>query len=124
VGVGFSAEAVRQARRLGTGAADAVLCVDAIHFAAEPSVGYREIQQIPTSGGRAVLTCWEPLGQDGGGLPGRLRRVDLGARLGEGGAQLRFDRGQTWEAEREGPVFCQDLWRLAVGQEQDDAAGG
>jgi SAM-dependent methyltransferase len=82
VGVGFSAEAVRQARRLGTGAADAVLCVDAIHFAAEPSVGYSEIQQIPTSGGRAVLTCWEPLGQDGGGLPGRLRRVDLGARLG------------------------------------------
>jgi hypothetical protein len=28
-----------------------------------------------------VLTCWEPLGQGDERLPGRLRRVDLAARL-------------------------------------------
>jgi hypothetical protein len=32
-------------------------------------------------GGRAVLTCWEPLGQGGERLPGRMARVDLAARL-------------------------------------------
>src|SRR5215470_5592644 len=63
VGVDFSAEAVRQAhdlaRRLGAaadfrvgdlaatglgaGSADAVLCVDAIHFAPQPAAAYGEI---------------------------------------------------------------------------------
>jgi SAM-dependent methyltransferase len=58
-----------------------VLCVDAIHFAPRPDAAYCEIRRILTSGGRAVLTDWEPLERDDQRLPGRLRRVDLGAGL-------------------------------------------
>jgi SAM-dependent methyltransferase len=101
VGVGFSAEAVRQAReqarRLGaaaefavgdlaatgldTGSAGAVLCVDAIQFAPQPAAAYREIARILAPGGRTVLTCWEPRLWDDERLPERLRRVDLQAGL-------------------------------------------
>jgi SAM-dependent methyltransferase len=101
VGVDFSAEAVRQAReqarRLGAeadfrigdltatgldaGSADAVLCVDAIHFAPQPDAAYGEIRRVLAPGGRAVLTCWEPLNWDDERLPERLRRVELGAGL-------------------------------------------
>jgi SAM-dependent methyltransferase len=101
VGVDFSAEAVRQAReqarRLGVtgdfrigdlaatgldaGSADAVLCVDAIHFAQQSDAAYREIHRVLTAGGRAVLTCWEPLDSGDQRLPERLRRVDAGAGL-------------------------------------------
>jgi SAM-dependent methyltransferase len=100
-GVDFSAEAVRQAReqarRLGAaadfrvgdlastglaaGSADAVLCVDAIQFAPRPEAAYREIRRILASGGRTVLTCWEPLDLGDERLPGRLRRVSLEAGL-------------------------------------------
>jgi SAM-dependent methyltransferase len=107
-GVDFSAEAVRQAReharRLGAaaefrigdlaatglqaGSADAVLCVDAIHFAPQPDAAYHEIRRIAASGGRVVLTCWEPVDFGDERLPERLRRVNLqagltGAGLGE-----------------------------------------
>jgi ubiquinone/menaquinone biosynthesis C-methylase UbiE len=70
VGVDFSAAAVRQAREqarrrgatadfrigdlaatgLDPGSADAVLCVDAIHFAAQPDAAYREIHRVLTPG--------------------------------------------------------------------------
>jgi SAM-dependent methyltransferase len=105
VGVDFSAEAVRQAREharrrgvaaefwvgdlaatgLGTGSAEAVVCVDAIHFAPRPDAAYREIARILAPGGRVVLTCWEPLAQEDERLPDRLRRVDLRAGLAAAG---------------------------------------
>ena len=111
VGVDFSAEAVRQAdeqaRRLGrtadfrvgdlaatglgAGSADAALCVDAIQFAPEPDVAYRELRRVLAPGGRVVLTCWEPVDPDDGRLPGRLRRVSLGA--GTDGCRLQQRRG-------------------------------
>ena len=101
VGVDFSAEAVRQAREqarrrdvtaefrvgdlaatgLDTDSADAVLCVDAIQFAGQPAAAYREIARILTSGGRAVLTNWQPRRPDDERVPERLRRVDLEAGL-------------------------------------------
>jgi SAM-dependent methyltransferase len=88
-GVDFSAEAVRQAREharqlrataefrigdlaatgLDAGSADAVLCVDAIQFASRPGAAYREIARVLTSGGRVVLTCWEPLDRTTNGFP-------------------------------------------------------
>jgi SAM-dependent methyltransferase len=58
-----------------------VLCVDAIHFAPRPEAAYREIARILSLGGRAVLTCWEPLSRDDERLPERVRRVDLRAGL-------------------------------------------
>lgn len=101
IGVDFSAEAVHQAteraRRLGAaaefrvgdlastglaaGAADGVLCVDAIQFAPEPPAAYAEIRRLLAPGGRAVLTCWEPREPGDERLPDRLRRVDLAAGL-------------------------------------------
>jgi len=93
VGVDFSSEAVRQAsehaRRLGrradfhvgdlaatgldTGSVDAVLCVDAIQFAAPAAAAYSELRRVLASKGRAVLTCWEPSVSGDRRLPERLR---------------------------------------------------
>jgi SAM-dependent methyltransferase len=119
VGVDFSAEAVRQAReqapRLGvaaefcvgdlaatalhTDSASAVLCVDAIHFAPQPDAAYREIARILTSGGRAVLTCWEPLAWGDERLPERLRRVDLrGGLTAAGFADIEVCDRPGWRA--------------------------
>jgi SAM-dependent methyltransferase len=101
VGIDFSAEAVRQAgeqaRRLDraadfrvgdlaatgldTGSADAVVCVDAVQFAPQQDMAYRELHRILRPGGRAVLTCWEPLDPDDGRLLGRLRQVNIGRGL-------------------------------------------
>ena len=101
VGVDFSAEAVRQAseqaRRLGRtadfrtgdlaatglgdGSVNAVVCVDAIQFAEEPSAAYAELRRVLAPFGRAVLTCWEPVIPDDERLSDRLRRVDLRAGL-------------------------------------------
>jgi SAM-dependent methyltransferase len=97
VGVDFSGEAVRQAsesaRRSGrtadfrvgslatTGLDDcsvnAVLCVDAIQFADRPHAAFTELRRVLAPGGRAVLTCWEPVTKDDERLSERLRRVDL-----------------------------------------------
>jgi SAM-dependent methyltransferase len=62
-----------------------VLCVDAIHFARQPDTAYREIARILNPGGRAVLTCWEPVNSDDPRLPKRLRRVGLRAGLAGAG---------------------------------------
>ncbi len=118
VGVDFSAEAVRQgrqhARRLGrpadfrigdlgatgldAGSAAAALCVDAIQFS-QQHAAYHELRRVLAPGGRAVLTCWEPLSRDDERLPGRLRRVDLRAGLTAAGfdsVQVRDRPG--WQA--------------------------
>jgi SAM-dependent methyltransferase len=122
VGVDFSAEALRQAReqarRLGrtaefrvgdlaatgldTGSADAVLCVDAIQFAPQPDAAYGELCRVLAPGGRAVLTCWEPVDPDDGRLPGRLRKVRLRAGLVAAGfSQVEVRERPGWPtAER------------------------
>ena len=135
VGVDFSAEAVRQARQqapqlgatadfrigdlaatgLDDASADAVLCIDAIQFAPQPEAAYREIHRILTAGGRAVLTCWEPLRHGDERLPERLRRVDLGAGLtaaGFGNVQVR-DRPRWRAAERA-------MWKEAAALDPGD----
>jgi SAM-dependent methyltransferase len=135
VGVDFSAEAVRQAReqaqRLGAtadfrigdlaatgldaGSADAVLCVDAIHFAPQPAAAYREIHRVLTAGGRAVLTCWEPLDWDDQRLPERLRRVDIGAGLTAAGF------GDVDVRERPGWRACEHaMWEEAAALDPGD----
>lgn len=120
VGVDFSAEAVRQAReqarRLGAtaefrvgdlattgleaGSAAAVLCVDAIQFAAPPEAAYREIHRILAAGRRAVLTNWEPYVYDDERLPGRLRKVDLRAGLTAAGfADVEVRERPGWRTQ-------------------------
>jgi SAM-dependent methyltransferase len=119
IGVDFSAEAVRQAReqarRLGrtadfrvgdltatgldAGSADAVLCVDAIQFAPQPDVAYREIQRILAPGGQAVLTCWEALDPGDERVPGRLRGVGLRTGLTAAGfADIEVRERPGWRA--------------------------
>ena len=110
VGVDLSAEAVAQAQvaaaarqppvgatfavgdlastGLPDASVDAVLCIDAIQFARDPAAAYREIRRVLVPGGRAALTCWEPLRQDPASLeavPVRLRGVDPAAGLREAG---------------------------------------
>lgn len=135
IGVDFSAEAVlqarEQARRLGRtadflvgdlaatgldeGSVDAVLCVDAIQFAAEPAAAYRELRRALAPGGRAVLTCWEPLGQGDERLPERLRRVDLGAGLtGAGFDNVEVRERPDWRAAERA------MWEEAVALDPGD----
>lgn len=135
VGVDFSAEAVRQARaharRLGAaaqfrvgdlartgleaGSADAVLCVDAIHFARQPGAAYSEIARILTSGERAVLTCWEPLDRDDQRLPERVRRAGLRAGLaGAGFASIEVAGRPGWRAAERA------LWKEAAALDPGD----
>ena len=135
VGVDFSAEAVRQAReyagRLGAAAefrtgdlaatgldadsADAVLCVDAIHFAPHSQAAYREIARILAPGRRAVLTCWEPLSWDDQRLPERLRRVDLRAGLTAAGfASVEVGERPGWRAAERA------MWEQAAALDPGD----
>jgi SAM-dependent methyltransferase len=135
VGVDFSAEAVRQARehaaRLGataefrvgdlaatgldTASADAVLCVDAIHFAPRPEAAYREIARILAAGGRAVLTNWEPLTRDDQQLPERLRCVDLRAGLTAAGfTDVEVTERPGWRAAERA------MWEQAAALDPGD----
>jgi SAM-dependent methyltransferase len=123
VGVDVSAEALAQAReqadRLGiadaefrvgdlaaTGlvdaSADAVLCTDAVQFSDDPSATYREIRRVLKAGGRAALTCWEPVDPEDERLSARLRRVDLAAGLaGAGFTGVEVRERPAWlERER------------------------
>jgi SAM-dependent methyltransferase len=135
VGIDFSAEAVRQAREnarqqgskadfrvgdlaatgLPDGEADAVLCVDAIQFAEPPSAAYQEIHRILTPGGRAVLTCWEPVERDDPRLSERTRRVDLAAGLAEAGFDgIEVREHPDWRARERG------MWEEAVALDPGD----
>jgi ubiquinone/menaquinone biosynthesis C-methylase UbiE len=60
---------------------DAVLCTGAIQFPGEPASAYEEIQRVLKPGGRAALTCWEPLDHNDERLSPRIRRANLGAGL-------------------------------------------
>jgi SAM-dependent methyltransferase len=124
VGVDFSAEAVRRARsridvlgvaeradfrvgsltRTGLDAASftAVLCVDAIQFAAPPVAAATECRRVLMPGGRLVLTCWEPRAADDEQLPDRLRHLDLRSVLQEAGftGVVVSERPAWREAER------------------------
>jgi len=135
VGVDFSAEAVRQAaaqaERLGR-AADfrtgdlaatgldphsvaGVLCVDAIQFAEQPAAAYQELRRVLVPGGRAVLTCWEPVDPADGGLPERLRTVDLhGGLTGAGFAAVDVRERPAWRAAERG------MWEEAAALDPGD----
>lgn len=106
IGVDFSAQALTEAReqaaRMGVSSAnfrigeltatglpdasiEAVLCTDAIQFPDEPAIAYGEIRRVLKPGGRAVLTCWEPLDHNDERLSLRVRRANLGVGLCQAG---------------------------------------
>jgi ubiquinone/menaquinone biosynthesis C-methylase UbiE len=118
LGVDFSAVAVRQAGRrarlfgldaaarfvvgdlaatgLADAVADAVVSVDALHFAADVPAAGREVLRVLRPGRRLVLTGWQPRTAEDPRLPGRLR-VDWAAALGSAGlADVAVEARPEW----------------------------
>jgi SAM-dependent methyltransferase len=134
--VDFSAQALTEAReqavRMGvsnasfrTGAltatglpdasVDAMLCTDAIQVPDEPASAYGEIRRVLRPGGRAALTCWEPLDRNDERLSPRIRRANLGAGLHQAG----FTDIGVWDR----PSWLADehaLWEEAVTLDPGD----
>ncbi|GIH19329.1 class I SAM-dependent methyltransferase [Rugosimonospora africana] len=129
-GVDFSAEAVRQAREyarelgrsgrfqvgdltatgLPEASVNAVMCIDAVQFADPSDAAYREIRRVLSPGGRAVLTCWEPVDPQDARLPDRLRAIDLRTGLTAAGfIDVVVDDRPDWQAVEHG------LWLEAAG---------
>ncbi len=117
VGVDISAVAIGQAREqaamlgvtadfrvgdlaatgLDTGSVHAVICVDAIQFAEETADAGREMRRILREGGRAALTCWEPLRPGDESLSEQLRHLDLEAALTAAGfSEVRVRERAAW----------------------------
>lgn len=137
VGVDFSAVALEQARpaagRLGLGgraefglgdlqatgrpdaSVDAVICIDAIQFAADIVAAATEIRRVLRPGRPAVLTCWEPLDRDDETLSERLRQVNLARQLAAAGfAEVSVEERNDWRAVE------RDLWTEAAALEPGD----
>ena len=64
--------------------ADAVVSIDALHFAADPTAAAREVLRLLRPGGRLVLTNWQPRSPADSQLPSRMR-IDWAATLGSAG---------------------------------------
>ncbi|WP_433718607.1 class I SAM-dependent methyltransferase [Actinoplanes sp. CA-051413] len=136
IGVDFSAEALKQAAllstrrlpagraefRLGTlvatglptGAADGLMCVDAVQFGDPPLAALAEFRRLLAPGGRLALTCWEAADRQ---APPRIQAVDLRRDLPAAGfVDVRVQEKRDWrEAERM-------LWQEAVAADGSDPA--
>lgn len=60
-----------------SGFADAVLCVDAFHFARPPRAAAAESLRLLRPGGTFVVTTWAPVVPGAKVLPERLRHLDV-----------------------------------------------
>jgi SAM-dependent methyltransferase len=98
--------------------ADAVVCVDAFQFAADPGQAAAEVLRILRPGGRFVLTGWQPAAAGDTRLPPRLR-IDWAPVLREAGlADVRVAARTTWH-EAYTRVF---RTALELGDPGDDTA--
>jgi ubiquinone/menaquinone biosynthesis C-methylase UbiE len=118
IGVDFSAVAVQQATDraalfgladrarfvvgdlaatgLADGAADAVVSIDTLHFAVDPTAAAREVLRLLRPGGRLVLTNWQPRSPADLQLPSRMR-IDWAATLRSAGlADVRVESRPEW----------------------------
>lgn len=124
LGVDFSAVAVEQARssserllpagrsefQIGTllstglppGAADGVMCVDAVQFAEPPLAAMVEFRRLLAPGGRLVLSCWEAADASDERVSARIRAVNLRRDLPAAGfVDVHVHEKPEWrEAER------------------------
>lgn len=62
-----------------------MLCVDAIHFASAVGAAAAECLRILGPAGRLVLTTWEAASPDAGGIPERIRRMNIQRDLTDAG---------------------------------------
>ena len=69
---------------LAPASVDAVVSIDAFHFAADPAAAAAEAQRILRPGGRLVLTSWRPKVPGDDRLPARMR-IDWPGLLGGAG---------------------------------------
>jgi SAM-dependent methyltransferase len=101
---------------LEDGSVDAVLCVDAVQFAEEPSSAYAELHRVLVPGGRVVLTCWEPVRPGDDRLPARLWHVDLAAGLSAAGfTDVTVVERRDWREVERG--MWQEAVRLDPGED-------
>jgi SAM-dependent methyltransferase len=139
VGVDFSAVALEQARAnsarllppgrstfqtgtllaagLPAGAADGLMCVDAVQFAEPPLAALLEFRRLLKAGGRLAVTCWEAVDASDERVPPRIQAVDLRRDLREAGfVDVEVREKPAWrEAERA-------MWEAAVAAVDSDAA--
>jgi ubiquinone/menaquinone biosynthesis C-methylase UbiE len=140
IGVDFSAVAVQQANDraalfgladtarfvvgdlaatgLAAASADAVVSVDALHFATDLAAAGREVLRILRPGHRLVLTSWQPRTPDDARLPSRLR-IDWAAAVRSAGfVEVRVESRAEWHE-----LFTR-VYRVALdlGDPGDDVA--
>jgi ubiquinone/menaquinone biosynthesis C-methylase UbiE len=118
VGVDFSAVAVRHAADraalfgladrarfvvgdlaatgLPDATADAVVSIDALHFAADPTAAAREALRLLRPGGRLALTNWQPRDPGDAQLPSRLRIDWAGTLRRAGFAAVAVESRAEW----------------------------
>jgi SAM-dependent methyltransferase len=139
VGVDFSAVALKQAEansarllpagrsrfQTGTllaaglppGAADGLMCLDAVQFAEPPLAALLEFRRLLKTGGRLAVTCWEAVDASDERVPPRIREVDLRRDLTKAGfVDVEVLEKPAWrQAERA-------MWEEAVAAVDSDAA--
>jgi SAM-dependent methyltransferase len=115
VGIDFSAVAVEQAAArfpsarftvgelIATGLpdayADGVVCIDAVHFASDPTDACREAYRILKPGRRLVMTNWAPRTPGDPALGRRLRDLDWVRVLTDAGfTHVRVEARADWHA--------------------------
>lgn len=131
VGVDFSEVALEVARReatrrrlgdavsftagdlIATGplarSADAVLCLDAVHFARPVLAAITECRRLLRPGGRLVLTTWRPVVPGDPLLPERLRHLDVASDVEAAGfVDVQEDVRPDWSGVE------RDVWEVAA----------
>jgi ubiquinone/menaquinone biosynthesis C-methylase UbiE len=137
IGIDFSAEAVEQASQrrqifgmndrasyavgslddtgLSAGAADAVVCIDAIQFSSDGLATAQEVRRILRPAGRLVLTTWEAVNRDDEAVSERLRAVDIDGWLrGAGFQAITVVERPEWHAA------ALRMWQAAVAHGPSD----
>jgi ubiquinone/menaquinone biosynthesis C-methylase UbiE len=76
--------------------ADAVVSIDALHFAADPTAATREALRLLRHGGRLALTSWQPRNPGDSELPSRLQ-IDWAETLRSAGfVEVRVESRPEW----------------------------
>jgi SAM-dependent methyltransferase len=81
---------------LAAAIADAVVSIDALHFAADLAAASREVLRVLRPDHRLVLTGWQPRTPDDARLPSRMR-IDWAAALGSVGfVEVQVESRPEW----------------------------